>query len=75
MNDLNNSKIKDLKQLEWLFDAAKNPSDFTTNLKNAIDNMDFTTVTDATIQKFEVPNRNALKTAIKNNFNNIFKLK
>jgi hypothetical protein len=75
LNDLNNGDIVDLKQLQWLFDAGKNPPDFVTNIKNAIDNMDFTTITDATIQKFGVPNRNALKTEIKNNFDNIFKLK
>jgi hypothetical protein len=39
INDLNNADITDLSQLRWYFDAAKNPPNFETNIKNAIDGL------------------------------------
>ncbi|ROI03398.1 hypothetical protein EGH90_11625 [Kaistella haifensis] len=75
MNDINNPNITDLKQLEWLFDAAKNPSDFTSNLKNAIRNLDEDLIDQATVTKFGVQRKVDVKTKVLNSFDTIFKLK
>ncbi|MET3028632.1 fibronectin type III domain-containing protein [Flavobacterium sp. UW10123] len=76
LNDLNNADIIDLKQLQWMFDAAKNPPDFVTNMKNAIDNLP---LTDEIAKKFlkdvENPTVSKLKKYLKEDFDEIFKLK
>lgn len=75
LNDLNNGDIADLKQLQWLFDAGKNPPDFVTNLKAAIMNLDNSAINTTTLAKFGVTNGDALKAKILSNFDAIFKLK
>lgn len=76
MNDLNNSDIIDFKQLQWMFDAGKNPPDFVTNMKNAIDNLP---LTDEMAKKFvkdiKDPTVKDLKKLLNKEFDNIFKLK
>jgi hypothetical protein len=75
VNDLNNPDISDLSQLQWYFDAAKNPPNFETNMKAAINSLDKTKITNATIAKFKVANADELLDKIENNFSNIFYLK
>ncbi|UTN06329.1 fibronectin type III domain-containing protein [Flavobacterium bizetiae] len=76
LGDLSNPDIVDLKQLQWLFDAGKNPPDFASNLKKAIDNLD---VTDEMAKKLlkdvENPTPAKLKKYLKEDFDEIFKLK
>jgi hypothetical protein len=74
INDLKNSDIKDLKQLRWMFDAAKNPPNFETNMKAAIQNLDKTKITPATLSKFGVSSADELISKIEDDFNEIFKL-
>ncbi|MFK7061447.1 hypothetical protein V3Q90_15115 [Flavobacterium oreochromis] len=76
LNDLNNADIIDLKQLQWLFDMGKNPPDFVTNMKSAIDNLP---LTDEMAKKFlkdvENPTVSKLRKYLREDFNEIFKLK
>ena len=75
INDLNNANITDLKQLEWLFDAAKNPADFINNMKNAIRNLDEDLIDQATVTKFGVQSKGDVKAKVLNSFDTVFKLK
>ncbi|TDX11690.1 fibronectin type III domain-containing protein [Flavobacterium sp. S87F.05.LMB.W.Kidney.N] len=76
LGDLSNGDIVDLKQLQWLFDAGKNPPDFASNMKKAIDNLE---ITDDMAKKFlkdvENPTASKLKKYLKEDFDEIFKLK
>ncbi len=72
INDLNNPEITDLSQLKWFFDAAKNPANFETGMKAAIDGLQIPL---ATAQKFGFGNIPDFKSNLKSNFNLIFSLK
>ncbi|MBD2769203.1 fibronectin type III domain-containing protein [Hymenobacter sp. BT664] len=75
INDLNNIDIGSLSQLKWYFDAAKNPSNFLSNMTNAIDAMDMSSVLPQTFAKFGAANAADLKLLIKNNISTIFQVK
>ncbi|MDR2992408.1 MAG: hypothetical protein LBV11_00990 [Bacillus cereus] len=75
LNDLNNPDIIDLKQLDWMFDAAKNPDNFVENMRSAIRNLDNNSISKVTLDKFKVANADELKNVILGNFDSIFKLK
>lgn len=55
--------------------CCKNPSDFTSNLKNAIRNLDEDLIDQATVTKFGVQRKVDVKTKVLNSFDTIFKLK
>jgi hypothetical protein len=75
VNDLNNTDIIDLKQLVWIFDAAKNPPDFVTNMTRAIDNLPAGDIPAATLTKFGVTTVPQLKAKIKAQFTSIIQYK
>jgi len=61
---------------KWMFNGAKNPPDFKQNMKKAIDNLP---LTDDMAKKFlkdvENPTASKLKKYLKEDFDEIFKLK
>jgi hypothetical protein len=67
--DLSKSNVTDLDQIEWLFDGAKSPSNFTSDLTNAVENLPLTTSMD---NKFGMANVSELKTEIIDRFDDIF---
>lgn len=72
INDLNNPEITDLSQLQWIFDVAKNPANFETAMKTAINGLQIPLTT---AQRFGFGNVPNFKTNLINNFENIFSLK
>ena len=72
MKDLTNANSLD--QIKWMFNGAKNPPNFRTNMLNAIDNLPLTD----NLAKKLLDNPNATKAILKNElkskFDNIFKL-
>ncbi|BAP31037.1 uncharacterized protein CHSO_2000 [Chryseobacterium sp. StRB126] len=74
MKDLTNASSLD--QIKWIFNGAKNPPNFRTNMINAIDNLP---LTDDLAAKFlrgiDNPTSKMLKKHLKDNFDNIFTLK
>jgi hypothetical protein len=73
--DLNNPRILDLDQLVWIFDKAKNPSNFVANMKTAIDNLPLNSINAATLAKFGAGTVPQLKTILKAQFDSIIQLK
>ncbi|WP_290806121.1 hypothetical protein [Flavobacterium sp.] len=73
MKDLTNANSLD--QVKWIFNGAKNPPDFRTNMINAIDNLP---ITDALARKLipnnPIANANDLKDLLETDFDKIFKL-
>ncbi|OWP74241.1 hypothetical protein BWK62_14760 [Flavobacterium oreochromis] len=72
MKDLTNASS--LEQIKWIFNGSKNPPNFTTNMKNAIDNLP---LTDNLAKKFLGRNNataDDLKDLLESKFNDIFKL-
>ena len=71
MNDLTNANSLD--QVKWIFNGAKNPPDFRTNMMDAIDNLPLTD----NLAKKLLDNPNATKALLKNqlktDFDEIFK--
>ncbi len=75
IKDLNNPDIVDLKQLKWLFDAAKNPANFEANMKAAIDGLPLTNdLAKKFVKDIQNPTANDLKVFLKDEFFEIFKL-
>ena len=72
--DLLNDDVTNLSQLKWVFDGKKFPEgyDFKGKMKKAIEKMD---MPKEALKKFGARTEDELKTAIINNFDNIFQVK
>ena len=80
--DLNNPAITNLNQLKWMFDKTKylkkagnTEATFVADMKRAIDGLDFSSLPDNVLTKFQVTSKPALKAKLKNEFNDLFFLK
>ncbi|WP_421498023.1 hypothetical protein [Flavobacterium columnare] len=76
MKDLTNAGSLD--QIKWIFNGAKNPPNFRTNMINAIDNLpltDGTPLVDDLVKKLGVKDADGLKDLIESKFDDIFKLR
>lgn len=84
--DLNNPNITNLNQLKWMFDKAKYlkkagiteaniEAKFVEDMKRAIDGLDKTKITNATLTKFNVADVDKLFDEIENSFGDIFYMK
>ena len=75
LKDLSNPEITDLGQLKWVFDGAKNPSDFKKKLIAAINGLPLNEL-NALAQKIGLRARDgaALRKLLLDNFDSIFKL-
>lgn len=75
IKDLTNDEVSDLSQIRWIFNGAKNPTNFRQNMMNAIDHL---SLTDDLARKFvkevERPTTTDLKELLKENFDDIFKI-
>lgn len=72
LKDLSNPDVSSLNQIQWIFDGRKAPSDFTTNIETAIDNLP---LTEELALKFTGQyNLSAFRTYLKSEIPNIFKL-
>ena len=67
--------MTDLEQIKWIFDGAKSPSNFKSELTNAVENLPKTgdlPLTDEIAAKFGYPDKFELESAIIENFDEIF---
>ncbi|MGV6861261.1 MAG: hypothetical protein ACWA41_05790 [Putridiphycobacter sp.] len=70
--DLSNPNVDQLNQIKWIFDGRKTPSDFITNIENAIDNLP---LTEELALKFTgQDNISVFRNYLKSEISNIFKL-
>ena len=74
VKDLLNDDVKDLSHIKWIFDGKKFPEgyDFKGKMEEAIRKMD---MPKEALEKFGARTEYELKTAIINNFDNIFQVK
>jgi hypothetical protein len=71
VKDLSRIDVNDLTQIQWIFDGAKSPPDFRSNLLNAVDNL---AIPDSVLLKFDLNERSEFYDLIEENFENIFVL-
>lgn len=69
MKDLTNASTLD--QIKWMFNGAKNPPNFRTNMMNAIDNLPLTDDLARKLLKDPDATKGLLKNRLKSEFDNI----
>tara|TARA_R110002060_G_scaffold76055_1_gene86149 strand:+ start:339 stop:833 length:495 start_codon:yes stop_codon:yes gene_type:complete len=71
IKDLSRDNVGDLSQIQWIFDGAKSPPDFKSNLLNVVDDLSFSA---NVLIKFGFTRNAQLRELISDNFEDVFVL-
>lgn len=71
VKDLSRIDVNDLTQIQWIFDGAKSPPDFKSNLLNVVNDLSFSA---NVLSKFGFTRNAQLRELISDNFEDVFVL-